>query len=141
MDFYCNNSHNQYTALPDFDVDSTITYSLFVHRNVSTTADSTVCQSELPLQWNDVTFSPESVANSSISLSATLLTTHGADSIVDMTLHVNPTYHTDEDLHICHDALPLSWHDTVITTSTPSTHYSLSTVPCSPFTAATAHSR
>ena len=55
--------------------DSTIYYSLTVYRNVATTSDSTVCESMLPLVWNDSLFTHEETKQT------LLLTSHGADSL------------------------------------------------------------
>ncbi|MBP5516912.1 MAG: gliding motility-associated C-terminal domain-containing protein [Bacteroidales bacterium] len=72
--------------------DSVINFSLYIYPNVSTAVDSTICQSALPLTWNGKTFT------SAGTQSARLYTATGADSIVTMTLHVNPTYdHTVPD--------------------------------------------
>ncbi len=65
--------------------DSTLTIVLAVYYNQTVEVDSTVCESELPLTWNDVTFTQAG------TLSDTLTTSHGADSIVVMTLNVLPS--------------------------------------------------
>jgi gliding motility-associated-like protein len=65
--------------------DSTLTIELAVYYNQTIEVDSTVCQNELPLTWNSVTFTQAG------TLSDTLSTSHGADSIVVMTLNVLPS--------------------------------------------------
>src|SRR5574344_2821682 len=77
--------------------DSLISYSLFVHRNVATYLDSTICQSNLPLYWHDSTFVGASIKT--IHLTAV----SGADSNVVLTLHVNPTYDNHFHQTICND--------------------------------------
>lgn len=83
--------------------DSVISYSLYIHWNVSASADSTICENFLPLQWNGVVFDSfdfnlhnPNIAffNSKIKID-TLLAYTGADSVLTMTLYVNSTY----DLH------------------------------------------
>ena len=80
--------------------DSLITYSLHVWRNVTATADSTICENSLPLRWNGYSFADEG------SHTVTLRTTHGADSVLTMRLHVlrNSTY---------------AQHDTVVENTLP----------------------
>jgi gliding motility-associated-like protein len=79
--------------IPGFNVqgcDSTITYSLYVCRNVSVDIDSTICQHQLPFEWNSQTFTSASTK------SIKLYTTKGADSTIHMHVRVNPdTYFTD----------------------------------------------
>ena len=96
--------------------DSIVTYTLTVYHNVSTQVENTVCDDALPLQWNSRTFTAADVAtygNTIVKLD-TLTAYTGADSVVMMTLHVNPTYSTTETFGICYDALPYTWHDTVL---------------------------
>lgn len=77
--------------------DSVITYSLTVHWNERTYVDSTVCDDELPLEWNGVTFTAAGTQ------AATLHNSIGADSIVSMTLYVNHTYNDTIPHSICAD--------------------------------------
>ena len=62
--------------------DSTVLFSLSVWENVTTFVDSTVCAHMLPIIWNDSTFFGRD------TISTTLTTTEGADSVVVMTLNV-----------------------------------------------------
>lgn len=62
--------------------DSTITLHLTVFYNVRTELDSTVCDSLLPVVWNDITFTEAGVD------SVTFQAANGADSVVVMTLTV-----------------------------------------------------
>ncbi len=80
--------------------DSVVTMSLHVWHNVTARADSTICEGDLPLVWNGRTF------GGTDTLTVTLLTSHGADSVLTMYLRVNPnTYAT--------------LHDTVVENSLP----------------------
>ena len=65
--------------------DSMLTIVLAVYYNQTVEVDSTVCESALPIAWNNVTFTQAG------TLSDTLTTSHGADSIVVMTLNVLPS--------------------------------------------------
>ena len=65
--------------------DSMLTIALAVYYNQTVEVDSTVCESALPITWNNVTFTQAG------TLSDTLTTSHGADSIVVMTLNVLPS--------------------------------------------------
>ena len=62
--------------------DSILTLTLTVLENVTGSADSTVCDSELPLLWNGVTFTEGGTQT------ATLTAVNGVDSVVTMTLTV-----------------------------------------------------
>lgn len=68
--------------------DSIVTIHLQVFYNVSADADSIICDNELPLVWNGVTFSQ------SDTQSVVLATSHGADSTLTMRVTVHPTHHT-----------------------------------------------
>lgn len=75
--------------------DSLITYSLSVHWNTLTELDSTICADRLPLSWNNVTFIAAGV------LDDTLTGQYGEDSVVRMTLYVNPVYDDTLSVSIC----------------------------------------
>jgi len=65
--------------------DSIITLLLTVHYNVTTMMDSTVCENQLPIVWNGLTFEETATQN------AVFTAQNGADSIVVMHLEVHPT--------------------------------------------------
>lgn len=90
-------SHETIVLTNAVGCDSVIDYSLFVHWNVGSSVDSTVCASALPLQWNGVTFTAagtQSVMYQGVG---------GIDSTVSMTLHVNPTYNINLQATICNN--------------------------------------
>ena len=95
------NSHN---------CDSTIHFTLNLLPNSHTTVDSSVCQNQLPLVWNGITFSH------SDTLSVTIVdaASNGADSIVTMQLHVKPTYQSFDTIALCDNQFPYIWNDTTI---------------------------
>lgn len=88
--------------------DSTICYSLHVWPNVEECHERSICDNELPLTWNGLTFTNGGTQ------ALHLLTSHGADSTVTLTVHVDPTYSHTDSIVLCHNALPLTWGDTVI---------------------------
>ncbi|MBP5548053.1 MAG: gliding motility-associated C-terminal domain-containing protein [Bacteroidales bacterium] len=75
--------------------DSVIYYSLYVWGNYSHSFDSTVCDDMLPLHWCDTTF------YESGEITLQYESKHGADSIVLLTLNVNPTYSIHDTSVIC----------------------------------------
>lgn len=75
--------------------DSLISYTLTVHWNSMVDVDSTICADRLPLGWNSVTFTAAGV------LSDTLTGQYGEDSVVRMTLYVNPVYNDTSVVSIC----------------------------------------
>ena len=98
--------------------DSIITYSLTVHRNVTATADSTICSSQLPFLWNDSTFSTAGTKTT------TLTAYTGADSILTMTLNVLQSYLERDTLSLCANELPITWRDTLFGTNSTDGLYS-----------------
>ena len=78
--------------------DSVIYYTLFVYWNVHSSADSTICDSQLPLQWNRRTFLADSHHSGQTyteTQNDTLVAHTGADSILTMRLTIHPTF----DIH------------------------------------------
>ena len=65
--------------------DSVVTMTLTVNSTYNVTDSKTICASLLPYTWNGVTF------NAAGTQSTTLHTVNGCDSVVTMTLTVNPT--------------------------------------------------
>ncbi len=90
--------------------DSIITYSLYVHRNIHTTADSTLCENYLPLVWNDSVFADDGVKL------RTFLSYTGADSVVTMRVHVLHNSSALLERYVVENDLPLLWEDSTFTT-------------------------
>ena len=103
--------------------DSIIDYSLHVWHNVRTEVDSTVCDNMLPLQWNGKSFIAAATD------STTLQTLHGADSLVVMTLYVNPTYDILISASICDNENYL-FEDTLYTDVGSHVHPLVSSLGC-----------
>ena len=72
--------------------DSIVTMHLYVWYNVANTVDSTVCENNLPIVWNDVVF--EAAGENTI----VLVGYHGVDSALTMRLAVIP-----KDVSVFHD--------------------------------------
>ena len=109
--------------------DSIITYSLHVCRNVSHTADTTVCDNQLPVVWKGVVFT--AAGENQLILTGV----HGEDDTLLMRLHVNPTKIITLQQEICMSDLPYRYIsgqiDTTFVTGTPSfstLNFNLSTV-------------
>ena len=94
ISYYESNTYTQDT-LNIFGCDSVITLILSVYGNVSNEIDSTVCDNDLPMTWNGVSFT--AAGDSTI----TILAASGADSVLTMHLHVNPTYQIDVFDTVC----------------------------------------
>lgn len=103
--------------------DSVITYSLFVWRNVSHTADTAVCDDQLPVMWNGVEFT--AAGENQVVLAGA----HGVDSTLLMRVHVNTSAHTSLHEEICRSDFPYRYINGQIDTTFQSDTPSLFTVP------------
>ncbi|MBO4488348.1 MAG: fibronectin type III domain-containing protein, partial [Bacteroidales bacterium] len=84
--------------------DSVVTMNLTVNPIYSVSDAQTICASELPYTWNTITFTAAGTQ------SATLQTVNGCDSVVTMTLTVNPTYSVTDARTVCASELPYTWN-------------------------------
>lgn len=92
--------------------DSLISYSLLIHWNIHTSYDSTICDDRLPLSWGLTPFKPSAADSLLLRQGHTVVLTRsdtmtafsGADSVVSLTLHINPTYRYHHSDTICDDA-------------------------------------
>ena len=100
--------------------DSTITLYLTVNPVYNQTESVTICQSELPYTWRDTIFAEGSVSGDYVFNRSTI---NGCDSIVTLTLTVNPVYDQTESETICQNELPYTWRDTVFAEGTVSGEY------------------
>lgn len=78
-----------------YGCDSVITHRLTVHENHSYSYSRTICDNDLPCAWNGAVF------DSAGTVVLSLLDRYGADSIVTLSLSVNPTYNVEVDTTIC----------------------------------------
>ncbi|MBO6051767.1 MAG: T9SS type A sorting domain-containing protein [Bacteroidales bacterium] len=100
--------------------DSTVYLELTVNPSYNLTETETICQNELPYTWRDTVFA---VGSSSGDYVFNRSTVNGCDSIVTLTLTVNPVYEQTEDEVICANELPFTWRDTVFAEGTISGEY------------------
>ena len=92
-------SHTNVTIANTHHCDSIINYSLYVHWNVFTQIDTTICDSQLPLVWNRLTFVADAAHighTYSLQQNDTLTAHTGADSILTQTVVVHPSF----DIHL-----------------------------------------
>ncbi|MBR4786753.1 MAG: hypothetical protein IK013_02590, partial [Bacteroidales bacterium] len=75
--------------------DSIFTLNLIVNPTFAVTDSKSICENELPYTWNNVSFTTAGTQTT------TLPTVHGCDSVVTMTLTVNPVYSTQLTDTIC----------------------------------------
>ena len=97
--------------------DSTVNMTLVVNPEYNVNDELAVCDNEMPYTWNGVEFTEAGTQTT------TLQTVAGCDSVVTMTLTVNPTATGDEEFTICPADLPYTWNDTTFgTETTPGTY-------------------
>ena len=95
--------------------DSMTVLTLIVNPSYALTVEQTVCESELPIVWNGKTF------NEAGTQTATLQTVNECDSVVTMTLHVNPTYNIPVEATIC-SGQSYNFHGQILTAGGEYTH-------------------
>ncbi|WP_216823399.1 hypothetical protein, partial [Niastella vici] len=84
--------------------DSIVTLTLNVNPVVTGSQTATVCANQLPYTWNGNTY------NAAGTYKDTLISASGCDSIVTLTLNVNPTKTGAQTITICNNQLPYSWN-------------------------------
>ena len=93
--------------------DSVLTVNVTVLYNVTAEADSTICESQLPIVWNGITFTEAGTQN------AILTASNGVDSTVVMTLTIQQSYHLTDSLTICESDLPYTYLNYTFEEGTP----------------------
>ena len=88
---------------------NTETLHLTLNPTYNVTDAETICASELPYTWNGVEFTQAGTQT------VTLPTVAGCDSVVTMTLTVNPIYSESESRTICASELPYTWNGVTFT--------------------------
>ena len=91
-------------TLPSVNVngcDSVLTVNMTVLYNVTTTLYDTICENQLPMVWNGVSF------DAAGTLDTVLTASTGVDSTVVMTLYVNPITYRTLDTTVLENDLPL----------------------------------
>ncbi|MEP7377679.1 MAG: Ig-like domain repeat protein, partial [Chitinophagaceae bacterium] len=84
--------------------DSTVTLHLTVNPKTSSTQSITICQNELPYNWNMY------LLTASGTYTVLLKNSHGCDSTVTLHLSVNPKFTSTQNITICQNELPYNWH-------------------------------
>ncbi len=100
--------------------DSLIQLALTVHPTYKHFDTLMVCDSDFPFNYGDSTFKVGTVSGN-YPVHFTLPT--GCDSLITLTLKVNPTYHFYRSLTICDDQLPLSYGDSIFPIGTVTGNY------------------
>ncbi|MBO4645489.1 MAG: hypothetical protein J5642_03130, partial [Bacteroidales bacterium] len=80
----------------------------------------TICQNDLPYTWRDTTFQ---IGSTSGQYDFYRTASSGCDSLVDLHLHVLPSYHLVETAIICQNDLPYTWRDTTFQIGSTSGQY------------------
>ncbi len=115
VDFTTDISDTTFVIPNTLGCDSLITYSLYVHRNITTNLDSSTCENNLPLIWNGVEF------NTSSDSSIVLIGQYGVDSIVNMHVTVLQNSTTTISDTVFEHQLPHSYLDIIFTTDIDTT--------------------
>ncbi|NLJ82678.1 MAG: T9SS type A sorting domain-containing protein, partial [Bacteroidales bacterium] len=89
--------------------DSVVKLSLYVNPTYEYYDTLTICDSELPFTYGDSIF----VTAGGYDVYFTAIS--GCDSLVKLSLYVNPTYEYYDTLTICDSELPLNYGDSVLT--------------------------
>ena len=88
------------------------TLNLTVAQTVTNTDNITICSSELPYTWNGQTIT----AGGNGVATHTTQNGSGCDVVTTLNLTVIPVVTNTEDITICNNELPYTWHGQVITT-------------------------
>ena len=108
--------------------DSLINLTLYINPSYSHNDTVTICDNELPYKYGDSTFKVGTVSGN-YPVHFTLKT--GCDSLITLTLKVNPTYHHYDTLTLCDNELPKTYGDSIIpigaSTGTRYIHFTLKT--------------
>ncbi len=92
--------------------DSSATIDVIIHPSLSSITDSTVCDTDLPLNWNGLTFNSTDIQ--SVILSSVIT---GCDSTATLNLTVLPTSTSNTDTTVCETEFPFNWNGLVVNAS------------------------
>ncbi len=99
------------TFQSEFGCDSTVTLNLTVHPSYTQKDTLTICEDELPYQWEDSTL----IAAGTYTHAYT--TVNGCDSIFSFTLNVTDTFLVEQELALCENDLPYTLGAQTLTSS------------------------
>ncbi len=85
--------------------DSLATLNVTVNPTLLSTTDTTVCDTEIPFDWNGLTFSAAGSQTATLTSAVT-----GCDSLATLNVTVNPTLLSDTDTTVCDTELPFDWN-------------------------------
>jgi hypothetical protein len=100
--------------------DSITTLTLTVNPTYDFQDNTVICDSELPYTYRDTVFDVGSISGVYVFNHKTI---HNCDSIITLTLTVNPTYDIKDTIIICDNELPYTYRDTVFNTGSISGNY------------------
>ncbi len=89
--------------------DSVATLNLTVIPALTSTTDSTVCESETPITWNG------QLLDATGTYTATFISSQNCDSVATLNLTVIPEITETKDTVVCENALPFIWNDELFT--------------------------
>ena len=84
-----------YSLLNQFQCDSVILQTFFIHYNTSQIIDTSVCSNDLPLTWRGHLFTEAG------NFRDTLTSVNGSDSVLVLQLGVNPVYEQQLQASVC----------------------------------------
>ena len=100
-----------------YGCDSIWVLRLVVHPLYRQQEQLTICESQLPYTWRDTVFQVGTRGGTYLFERASAV---GCDSVVILTLTVNPSYQQEENLTICESDLPYTWRDVTLPVGTQS---------------------
>lgn len=97
--------------------DSQTYLDLTINETEKTIIQETICESDLPYQWNGLSFGTNTIPGF-YQDSVVLTNINGCDSTVFLELTINPNYQDYESLVICESQLPYAWNSETIPVGT-----------------------
>lgn len=96
--------------------DSIVDLTLVVHPTFNQQEALTICENELPYEWRDTVFA---VGSQSGVMIFNRQTVNGCDSVVTLTLTVNPKYDVNDTVDFCQSNTTYNYHGSIIDLSQP----------------------
>ncbi len=96
--------------------DSIVDLTLIVHPTFNQQESLTICENVLPYEWRDTVFA---VGSQSGVMTFNRQTVNGCDSVVTLTLTVNPKYDVNDTVDFCQSNTTYNYHGSIIDFSQP----------------------